>query len=860
MAASATQAFATAEAFEVLSPVPDRIILRRKWEAALTPDRKLPAYEDVVLGSLGRLADYLAIVEGSAPKSFRVLRSGRQFNHSMNADVAAVPVLDLPGGFAGTICDIVERALDSSAPVSSQSHQVHDGMVATYEVLALPLAYRWGPPVVAIYVREDGTRFNLHGTLFRAMEEGMIALSAVRDGDSGTVNFRIIDCNAAAARLFGVSEEALRWRLLPEAGHGLITKQILGRFLDCHKDRQIRQFEIAVAVNGAERDLNVVITPIGELLSATLTDIRDLTQREVSFRLLFDSNPMPMLLYDPETLKIVRVNDATVAHYGHSRVQFDTMTLFDLWPSDEWESHGEIARTVKDVYRSERTWRHIKADGSQINVLAWARAVAFGERKAVLITVLDVTEQKRAEEPIAHNDALTDLSNRAVFQARLKEAMIHVLRYGESLAVHFMDLDNFKSVNDTLGHQAGDRLLRAVAERLKASLRNTDMVARLGGDEFSIVQWPISGPKEANALARKLIEVVGRPYEIDGQEIIIGASVGIALGPVDGDCADVLLRNADMALYRAKEHGGNDSRFFELEMDRQIQNRRALELDLRKALANGEFELLYQPLINLPNDEITGFEALLRWHHPTRGTIYPAEFIPIAEDIGLIAPISEWVLRTACVEANRWPETTKVAVNLSAVQFRTRGLVQMVVGTLAHSGLRPERLELEITESVLLSETQANLATLHQLRNVGVRISLDDFGTGYSSLSYLRSFPFDKLKIDRSFVRDLVDRPDCLVIIRAILGLGRNLGIAATVEGVETKEQLDLLRAEGCTEVQGYLFSTPQPINRVAELLQSRETTAPGSDAPANAAMEAAAKEFEQDPKRLIAVRRGSAF
>jgi len=220
MAASATQAFATAEAFEVLSPVPDRIILRRKWEAALTPDRKLPAYEDVVLGSLGRLADYLAIVEGSAPKSFRVLRSGRQFNHSMNADVAAVPVLDLPGGFAGTICDIVERALDSSAPVSSQSHQVHDGMVATYEVLALPLAYRWGPPVVAIYVREDGTRFNLHGTLFRAMEEGMIALSAVRDGDSGTVNFRIIDCNAAAARLFGVSEEALRWRLLPEAGHG----------------------------------------------------------------------------------------------------------------------------------------------------------------------------------------------------------------------------------------------------------------------------------------------------------------------------------------------------------------------------------------------------------------------------------------------------------------------------------------------------------------------------------------------------------------------------------------------------------------------------------------------------------------
>jgi diguanylate cyclase (GGDEF)-like protein/PAS domain S-box-containing protein len=575
--------------------------------------------------------------------------------------------------------------------------------------------------------------------------------------------------------------------------------------------------------------VKVAITPVGELLSATLTDIRDLKQREVSFRLLFDSNPVPMWLFDPEGLKIIKVNDAAVAHYGYSRGLFESMSLFDLWPQDEWKIHEEAVRRATNVYMPDRTWRHIKADGSQIEVLVYGREVNFGERRAVLVTILDVTERKRAEAKIAHmahHDALTNLANRVLFQERLTEAIARVRRHGESLAVHCIDLDHFKSVNDTLGHPVGDRLLRAVAERLTRCLRETGLVARLGGDEFSIVQWPIASPNEANTLARELIEVVSRPYELDGQEIIIGASVGIALGPADGDSADVLLRNADMALYRAKEGGRGTAHFFEPEMDRHIQARRALELDLRKALGNGELELFYQPLVNIRRDEVSGFEALLRWHHPTRGMVSPVEFIPLAEDIGLIGPLSEWVLRTACMEATRWPENIKVAVNLSPVQFRGKGLVQSVVAALAYSGLAPGRLELEITESVLLSETEVNLATLHQLREIGAHISLDDFGTGYSSLSYLRSFPFDKIKIDRSFVRDLVARPDCMAIIRAIVGLGKSLGIATTVEGVETKEQLHLLRAEGCTEVQGYLFSPPQPADVIERLLQPRQVAA----------------------------------
>jgi len=326
-------------------------------------------------------------------------------------------------------------------------------------------------------------------------------------------------------------------------------------------------------------------------------------------------------------------------------------------------------------------------------------------------------------------------------------------------------------------------------------------------------------PNEASDFAGRLIKILSACYDIDGIEVVIGASIGIALSPGDGDTTEELMRNADMALYRAKSDGGGVHRFFEREMDRQAQKRRDMELDLRRAFANGEFELHYQPLVDIAADRISGFESLLRWRHPEKGMISPADFIPIAEDIGLIVALGEWVLREACAEAVKWPAEIKVAVNLSPVQFRSRNLVQVVVSALAHSGLSPKRLELEITESLFLAETEANIAILHQLRELGVSISMDDFGTGYSSLSYLRSFPFDKIKIDRSFVKDLAERSDCVAIVRAISGLGRSLNITTLAEGVETMEQLDWLRAEGCNEVQGFLFSPAKPAAEVARLL-----------------------------------------
>ena len=419
---------------------------------------------------------------------------------------------------------------------------------------------------------------------------------------------------------------------------------------------------------------------------------------------------------------------------------------------------------------------------------------------------------------MAHHDGLTALPNRVLFRQEMERELARA-RGGEAVAVLCIDLDHFKRVNDTLGHAAGDALLQGAAERLRACVRETDIVARLGGDEFAIVQVQAEQPRAATVLAERLIADLSRPFDIDGHQVVVGASVGIALAPSDGTDADQLMKSADMALYRAKADGRGVLRYFESEMDAKMQARRALELDLRKALVEHEFELFYQPIVDLQSNRVSGFEALLRWNHPTQGLISPADFIPIAEDMGLITPLGEWVLRQACREAAGWPERVKVAVNLSPAQFKSKALALVVTTALADSGLAPDRLELEITESVLLQDNDTVRGVLHQLRQLGVRISMDDFGTGYSSLSYLRSFPFDKIKIDQSFVRDMGQHDDSIAIVRAVAGLGRNLGMSTTAEGVETNEQLGRLREEGCTEVQGYLFSRPLPASEVPRLL-----------------------------------------
>ena len=436
-------------------------------------------------------------------------------------------------------------------------------------------------------------------------------------------------------------------------------------------------------------------------------------------------------------------------------------------------------------------------------------------------TYEDVTERLQSEAKIvfmARHDALTGLPNRVLFAERVDQALASSGR-GDTFALLCLDLDHFKQVNDTLGHPIGDSLLRAVAGRLAACIREVDTVARLGGDEFAIVQIGLRTPDDATLLARRIVDTMRVPFEIEGHRVTTGVSIGISLAPGDGTSYGKLLKNADVALYKAKADGRDTWRFFEMEMDARLQARRALELDLREALAEQRFELYYQPLFDFKRNRVCSFEALLRWNHAERGMISPAEFIPIAEEIGLITQLGEWVLKRACAEAKRWPDGIGVAVNVSPAQFRTGLLAEAVATALATSGLEPSRLELEITESVILANTGSTMTMLVQIRDLGVKIAMDDFGTGYSSLSYLRSFPFDKVKIDQSFVRDLGAKADSSVIVGAIIGLCKSLGMRVTAEGVETQAQLDYLFWEGCSEAQGYYFSRPVPPERVVGLI-----------------------------------------
>jgi diguanylate cyclase (GGDEF)-like protein len=438
------------------------------------------------------------------------------------------------------------------------------------------------------------------------------------------------------------------------------------------------------------------------------------------------------------------------------------------------------------------------------------------------VTLEDVSTRKasqaRADE-MARLDPLTGLPNRLLLRERLAEAMARLQREGEACAVLLIDLDRFKPVNDTLGHPIGDALLEKVADRLRSTVRPTDTVARIGGDEFVILQAGVREAADTQALARRIVDLIGRAYMVEGHLLTIGASVGVALAPEDGADADKLLKNADLALYRAKLDGRGTYRFFEPEMDARMQARRKLELDMRQALARREFQLHYQPQLQLQSDKLIGCEALIRWHHPERGLVSPLDFIPLAEEIGLIVPIGEWVIRQACRDAMTWPAHMSVAVNVSPAQFKSDRLVETIISALASSGLPAGRLEVEITEGVLLQENEKTLQTLHRLRELGVRVSMDDFGTGYSSLSYLRSFPFDKIKIDRSFVKDLASKPDGEAIIRAIAGLGKSLGMTTVAEGVETSEQMQRIRLEGCTDIQGYLISKPMSADDLQSFL-----------------------------------------
>jgi diguanylate cyclase (GGDEF)-like protein len=435
----------------------------------------------------------------------------------------------------------------------------------------------------------------------------------------------------------------------------------------------------------------------------------------------------------------------------------------------------------------------------------------------------DVTAEVEAEaraQFFALHDALTGLPNRVLLYEGIARALAMARRTAKQAAVLCLDLDRFKEINDTLGHAAGDLLIQACAHRLRELVREIDIVARLGGDEFAIVQAGLDEPNQANVLSRRILERMAEPFELDGHDVVVTSSIGIALIPSDGQVPETILKHADIALYRAKQDGRNTFHFFEIGMDTALRERKALEADLRHALERGEFEVHYQPLFETRDRRLNGVEALVRWRHPERGLVMPNDFIPLAEETGLIRPLGEWVLRTACARATGWPGI-ELAVNLSPVQFRHQDLVEVVARALEDSGLEPARLTLEITEGVLLSDPKTALNVLTGLRALGVKIAMDDFGTGYSSLSYLQRFPFDKIKIDRCFVGSVEQQEDAHAIVRAIIGLGRSLGIRTCAEGVESPEQLGMLQAEGCDELQGYYFSKPLESGEIQTLIDA---------------------------------------
>ncbi len=495
---------------------------------------------------------------------------------------------------------------------------------------------------------------------------------------------------------------------------------------------------------------------------------------------------------------------------------------------DDWERvTTEYDRFLSSGGRETHTYRLRHKDGRYV----WVEAHWVAADSGVISVVRDISERKAAEAQIALlacHDPLSGLPNRLLFRERLEKALGRVKRGGTATVVS-IDLDNFKGVNDTLGHAAGDALVRAVAERLTACGRKGDTVARLGGDEFAVVLNGLRTADDVAASGRRIVEALGAPYHFDGKRIVISASVGITTAPTDGTDPETLLENADIALYRAKEEGRNTYRLFEREMGMRARAKRTLELALREALIQRAFTVFYQPMISLASNAIVGVEALVRWRHPERGLIAPADFIPIAEETGLIVQLGDWVLREACRQAAPWPPSVRLSVNLSPIQFKRGNLVNTLVEALHESGLAAHRLDLEITESVLLQKDDETLAVLRDIRGLGVGISLDDFGTGCSSLSYIHSFRFDKIKIDRSFVVNLVQSAESSAIVRAVIRIGEALGVTTVAEGVETAEQIRQLRTDGCSEAQGYFFSEPRPGEEIPAFLESFERARSGA-------------------------------
>ncbi|MDO8399373.1 MAG: EAL domain-containing protein [Bradyrhizobium sp.] len=537
-----------------------------------------------------------------------------------------------------------------------------------------------------------------------------------------------------------------------------------------------------------------------------------------------------LLLYDSDA-RIVLCNQRYLEMYNlDSDVIKPGSHLRDIigYRKQTGSFHGDpdefCSAILRNVAEKRMTHNVVQTPGDR-SILIVNKPLANG---GWVTTLEDITERRRADERIAHlahYDALTGLPNRVLFREQI-ERELQRTGQGEQFALLYIDIDEFKGINDSLGHHVGDELLKAVADRIRGCIGESDLIARLGGDEFAVIQTGVRNVRDAVEFVTRIHESIRQPYQCLGHQLSTDASIGIALAPQDGTDLDQLIKNADLAMYGAKAGGRRTHRFFEPAMDANAKARLTLEQDLRQALVDGDFEIHYQPLVNLRHDEVTGCEALLRWRHSERGMISPAEFIPVAEDTGLIVELGDWVLRTACAEAASWPDHIRIAVNVSPVQLKCPTLALNIASALANSGLQAGRLEIEITETVLIHDDETALSILHQLRDIGVRIALDDFGTGYSSLSYLKRFPFDKIKIDRSFVSDIAEIDGSAAIVQAVINIAVSRNMTTTAEGVETLEQKERLRALGCTEMQGYLFSAAKPGPEVRQLFGPRDQTA----------------------------------
>jgi diguanylate cyclase (GGDEF)-like protein/PAS domain S-box-containing protein len=577
------------------------------------------------------------------------------------------------------------------------------------------------------------------------------------------------------------------------------------------------KFMIASAILSVLVVAVILFLIVRQLSGQHLMSQRRLTLEKLRLDMALDNMTLGLTLFD-ESERLVVCNQRYIEMYGLSPdVVKPGCNFRDLMAHrlDINSLEGEVDEVCSGILGDmalNKTVIRRAPDGRSIQV-KYRRVEGSGW----VATHEDITDRKQSEDRVAylaHYDALTGLPNRVLFQDRLQQELFKVHK-GEQVALLYIDIDEFKSVNDSLGHPIGDELLKGVALRLRKCIGETDLIARLGGDEFAIVQTSIKNPADVTDLASRIYAAIRDPFECLGHQLVTDASIGIAIAPQDASEADQLLMKADLALYGAKADGRRTYRFFEPGMDARAKARLTLERDLRQAMTDGGFEVHYQPLVNLGSNEVTGCEALLRWRHPERGMVSPVEFIPVAEDSGLISRLGEWVLTTACAEAATWPDHVRIAVNVSPIQFRCPTFGLKVAAALSASGLAANRLELEITEAVLIRDDETALAILHQLRALGVRIALDDFGTGYSSLSYLQRFPFDKIKIDRCFVTDIAEIDGSSAIVRAVVNIAAARNMTTTAEGVETEQQRELLHALGCTEMQGYLFSRPRPVAEI---------------------------------------------